>query len=388
MLQELINHNPQLQKLKDEGFNLRLDNGFLVADNIPYLDESGNIKYGIFIDALVMNGLQILKPRDHTLYFNGLKPHDNSQKPISSIIHPSSRTKKHTSSLESNFYFSSKPDCGRYKDYYEKFTTYFKIVSGGIISMYPNIISVGSVKLESDNSHFKYLDTNTTRADIQVITDKLKNYKVAIVGCGGTGSYILDFLSKTPLGEVHIFDNDEFLQHNAFRAPGAFEIEVMEQRLSKVEVFKENYSKIKNNIYSHCTKVDEKNLPLFNEFDFVFLALDSGKEEIIAYLEKNRIPFVDTGIGLFVNEDSLGGNVKAVFYDGERGSHLKNYINYTNKEDELYETNIQIAELNSMAAAMAVYKWKASLGFYSELKQSNVLTFSISTGNLYAEDKN
>jgi len=31
----------------------------------------------------------------------------------------------------------------------------------------------------------------------------------------------LDFIAKTPVREIRIIDGDEFLQHNAFRAPGA-----------------------------------------------------------------------------------------------------------------------------------------------------------------------
>ncbi|WP_318271316.1 ThiF family adenylyltransferase [Sphingobacterium cellulitidis] len=46
---------------------------------------------------------------------------------------------------------------------------------------------------------------------------KLERQKIAIIGLGGTGAYILDMVAKTPVKEIHLFDGDSFDQHNAFR---------------------------------------------------------------------------------------------------------------------------------------------------------------------------
>jgi len=43
---------------------------------------------------------------------------------------------------------------------------------------------------------------------------------VAVIGLGGTGAYVLDFLIKTPVREIRAFDPDVFHVHNAFRSPG------------------------------------------------------------------------------------------------------------------------------------------------------------------------
>ena len=50
---------------------------------------------------------------------------------------------------------------------------------------------------------------------------RLAGDRIGIVGLGGTGSYILDYVSKTRVVEIHLFDGDGYQQHNAFRAPGA-----------------------------------------------------------------------------------------------------------------------------------------------------------------------
>ena len=43
---------------------------------------------------------------------------------------------------------------------------------------------------------------------------------MAVIGLGGTGSYLIDFLVKTPVKEIRAFDPDRFFVHNAFRSPG------------------------------------------------------------------------------------------------------------------------------------------------------------------------
>ena len=57
------------------------------------------------------------------------------------------------------------------------------------------------------------------RAGISDLNAMLRGQKIAIVGLGGTGSYILDLIAKTEVSEIHLIDADEFVNHNAFRAP-------------------------------------------------------------------------------------------------------------------------------------------------------------------------
>ena len=90
---------------------------------------------------------------------------------------------------------------------------------------------------EDENSIFVYADTNASRATITDITDKLRNQKIGIVGLGGTGSYVLDQVAKTPVSEIHLYDEDIFCQHNAFRAPGAPSKELLEESRKKTDYF-------------------------------------------------------------------------------------------------------------------------------------------------------
>src|SRR5258708_40318449 len=73
------------------------------------------------------------------------------------------------------------------------------------------------------DSVFKFHDTLTSRAEITDLSTKFANDVVAIIGVGGTGAYVLDFLVKTPVREIRAFDLDVFHVHNAFRSPGRLE---------------------------------------------------------------------------------------------------------------------------------------------------------------------
>jgi tRNA A37 threonylcarbamoyladenosine dehydratase len=52
------------------------------------------------------------------------------------------------------------------------------------------------------------------------VSSLLRGKKVAIIGLGGTGSYILDFIARTHLERITLFDDDKVHVHTIFRVPG------------------------------------------------------------------------------------------------------------------------------------------------------------------------
>ena len=107
----------------------------------------------------------------------------------------------------------------------------------------------------------------------------------------------------------------------------------------------------------------------FDGVDFVVMCLDDplAKGPIIRHLQDKGIPFVDTGMDI-QRKDALFGVVRTTFCsaDAEGQRTAQKYINMIGlaHADE-YDANIQIAELNSLNAAMAVIRWKRHYGFYS-----------------------
>jgi hypothetical protein len=241
----------------------------------------------------------------------------------------------------------------------------------------------------SNETVFNYYDTNTSRANIIRISQKINGLKIGIIGLGGTGSYILDLVCKTPVSEIHLFDGDTFLQHNAFRAPGAPSIEELEEQKQKTKYFYNIYKNMHKVIICHNEYIDKSNVQEVLLNDFVFISIDDGviKKLIIDRLIESDIPFIDVGIGIEVVNDSLIGDIRVTTGTQEKNDHLSQRISFSNSLDDDYSTNIQIAELNALNAALAVIKWKKLYGFYQDNYQEHDTTYSINMGELINEDQ-
>lgn len=241
-----------------------------------------------------------------------------------------------------------------------------------------------------ETSIFKYTDTNSSRANIEYLNRKFAEQRVAIIGMGGTGSYILDLVSKTPVKEIHIYDGDNFELHNAFRAPGAIDgIRLDDPNpLKKVDYYFEIYSLMHGGIIRHCSYVTSENLSDFAEFDFVFVSVDNNKTRsmIISGLLDLGVSVIDTGLGVNNLGDKLVGTVRVTVSTSAKNDHLSVRIGSHELDQNEYATNIQIADLNCINAALAVIKWKKLCGFYQDLKEEHNLLYFINTNKLMNED--
>jgi hypothetical protein len=200
----------------------------------------------------------------------------------------------------------------------------------------------------------------------------------------------LDLVAKSPVQEIHLFDGDDFIQHNTFRSPGAISNEKLEAGgLKKVPYFEEVYSKMHKGIKPHPYRISEENISELAEMSYVFICVDknSARKMILDYLITNRVPFVDTGIGINLVDDKLTGQIRitsnAPFNDVVQSVRVS-----SEDEDEKneYASNIQIAELNALNATLAVIKWKKMSGFYHDLIEETEATYVINTSQLISND--
>ena len=245
------------------------------------------------------------------------------------------------------------------------------------------------IKFEDHESVFNYLDTNSSKAKISAISSKLEGQKVAIIGLGGTGSYVLDLIAKTPVQEIYLFDGDVLLNHNAFRSPGAPSTDKLREVCKKTDYFQEIYSKMRRNIHSHNYYITSSNIDKLSGMDFVFLCLDKGelKKLIIEHLIAKNISFIDVGMGVLIVDDFLLGHIRVTTSTANKQDHLKDRIPFSEAgAANDYSTNIQIADLNALNATLAVMKWKKLFGFYQDLNKEFNTTYSINDGKLFNED--
>src|SRR5260370_5128057 len=91
------------------------------------------------------------------------------------------------------------------------------------------------VETAKSESPFKFRDKLTSRAEIGDLSAKFKDDVIAIIGLGGTGSFLLDFMVKTPVREIRGFDKDKYFVHNAFRSPG--KLDQAEIGKTKAEIY-------------------------------------------------------------------------------------------------------------------------------------------------------
>jgi hypothetical protein len=277
------------------------------------------------------------------------------------------------------------------EDYYRKISHYVDKVLGPYaraIAPSATYRNAPARERSEDESVFRYHDSASSRSGLSAITARLKLGKVAIVGLGGTGSYILDLIAKTPINEIYLFDDDVLYAHNAFRAPGAASLNEVKESPRKVDHFFAKYDVMRRNIIPRPVRIDADNVHELRGMDFVFLSLDAGpaKRTIIEQLQEWEIPFVDCGMGVQRQENALRGKLRVTA--GTRGlyDHLSHRISYADVNANEYDWNIQTADLNMMNAAMAVLKWKKLVGYYVDTKGERNSTYVVATNQLLSGD--
>ena len=389
MSRRLISLSPDLKRLDGEGYEIEIRDGFLLLHSVPYVDEQARVRRGTLASSLTLAGDIAERPQDHTVHFTGGAPHDETGTPIDIIA---SGGQNLLEGLVSQHRFSHKPPAG-YRDYYEKMTTYVSILTGPAqaIDSAATAITHGVVAADED-SVFEYIETASSRAGVSVATARLRGHKVAIVGLGGTGAYILDLVAKTPVAELHLYDGDVLLQHNAFRSPGAASVADLKAKPNKVDYYKNRYSPMRRQVVAHAIYVDGSNVDELCEMDFVFIAVDDGaaRRIIVDTLQAAGVRFADVGIGIYSADDMLGGQVRVTTSTPRKRDHVREHdrIPFAAADDPAneYRSNVQIADLNMLNAALAVIKWKKLCGFYVDLDDEHHSVYEIDGNFIHNED--
>ncbi|MEV4320624.1 ThiF family adenylyltransferase [Microbispora rosea] len=390
MSQRLISLDPALKRLRDEGYDVSIAGGYLVVGHVPYVTDQRQVAYGSLACPVSVSGDVVLPPSDHTMRFVGEQPCTSDGARYEKIINQMVNETV-APGVVATYSFSCKPSTGQYVDYYEKMTTYVAILGTEAHALDATATARAFLPVANDGTEgsvFHYIDTASSRAGINAANEKLRGQRVAIVGLGGTGSHILDLVAKTWVEQIHLYDDDLLQQHNAFRMPGALSEQDLKTAGSKVAFLSATYSKLRPGIVPHECRVDEHNVQELTEMDFVFLALTDGaaKKIIIDALEQHEVPFIDCGMGLYRVDDALAGQVRITTSTPGHREEARRRISFTDGEVDEYSQNIQIAELNSLNANLAVLKWKKLNGFYLDLDREHNTVFVLDGNTMINED--
>lgn len=363
-----MNHSPHIEKLSKEYDVEIVHEKWLIIKRVPYLNKDLEIRYGIIVSDIEMTGNDVsVNLSNHPIYFVGEQPYriDGAK-----LNHNNDNKIELFSGFMVDFYFSYRLD-RPYTDYYEKISHYVHIFSKHAMKKDPSVtFDVGSLVVVPSNLPFQYSDGNAVSAEGNILLEKFLEMKIGIIGLGGTGSYILDYLSKTPVKEIHLFDGDYLHNKNAFRSPGATSIDDLKNIQRKTDYFEKEYKRIHQNIISHPQYIKAENLNMLDSLSFVFISIDKSevKELIIKHLESKNLSFIDIGMGLQIVDGAVLGSIRTTLSTEEKREHIyeKQRIKFGENPNNEYSKLLQIAELNALNAAFAVVKWKKIIGFYHD----------------------
>ena len=155
--------------------------------------------------------------------------------------------------------------------------------------------------------------------------------------------------------------------HNAFRTPGAISIDCLRELPTKVEYLRSIYSNMHRAIVAHPVELNSTNVHLLDGVTFAFICIDNGaaKKVIIEKLDQLGASFIDCGMGVNLVDGKLTGIVRTTTSAPDQREHGR--ISFAGGgADDVYSSNIQIAELNAMNAVAAIVKWKKHRGIYHD----------------------
>lgn len=370
-----------IEQLRLDGYNVEVIEGALLVHDVPAVDSTRAVRRITLAEPLQYAGDLLQPPNDHTLLFCGDHPCDADGNPLTRMVAgPDNAVLR--PDIVAHYRLSSKPASGQYQDLYDKVTHYVELIERWAQSIEPGITARTYGKADDQTRHvspFRYADSATPRAGIVDLGSRLWNQRVAVVGVGGTGSFLLDLLIKTPVAEIHVYDGDVLLSHNAFRAPGVVDIDTLRARPSKAGHWATTAAAMRTGVVAHDRYLTADDVPELVPFDFVFLAVDDGpaRGELVAGLEAHGVSFIDVGIG--VDRAGPAGQLLAAVRVSVSTPQARAHIPVGTGQDE-YGSNIQIAELNALNAALAVIAWKRLNGFY--------LDAALGTTSIYTSDDN
>lgn len=195
--------------------------------------------------------------------------------------------------------------------------------------------------------------------------------RVAVVGLGGIGAWIADFVVKADPQEVHGWDYDCIEPKNILRMPGGLDPSIWIGR-SKADWFQETYSLIHTNVYGHNVKVLPKNLQeVINNTTFAFVAVDDADDRMTVCdtLAKAGIPFVVAGLSTARKDKRVRISMRIVtaHFGASSWREAIPQVGQAGQDDY---GSLELPDVYSMAAGWAIQSWRKMRGqFWQEIRE-------------------
>lgn len=392
----LASRNPYVRHLHESGYDVDFLASHFVLYGLPYLDKDGGLQHGDLFTPVNLGADHVIAPGGtHQVWWRGGRPHGPGGVELG--IGAADAAITVVEGLTSNLAFSLKLlDANHQKREYvsfdEKIQTYLDVIVKPAKAAHPDATPLRGIerRAQEQNSPLKWPDAMSARYGINDVADRLRGRRVAIVGLGGTGACILDFIVRTHLESIVLFDDDVVHVHTLFRIPGFIGREAIER--PKVEVLAQHYAGWHAAIKPVAERITAENIEQLRGLDFVFVAVDDGPSRgfIVEWLSAVGIPFVDCGMGL---ERSFGGALNGMVritgadravYERTAGTP---FLPTENAKENEYRKQAQIIELNALNAALAVVRFKQELGLYERAEEAAAYVFETASFEVSAEGR-
>ena len=406
MSSTLISRSADLSALATAEYSLEVRGAYLIVKHIPYVIRDGEIQFAEIVTNLDIIGAAgdeiTTQPTDHRVWWTGGTPHTADGESMEKYLSCGNweQGRDIGEGIKVYMWWSRKPKEGGqargYKDYQEKIETYVEEVGSQAEAINPGILEAarkGGESIVTSSMRFAYTDTSGYRNGTKGIENRIEEEIVAVIGVGGTGSYLVDVLAKTNIKELHLFDDDVMKLHNAFRVSGAARVGELNGKKLKIDWHEERYKEVrKEGLYVHDIKIDSENIEELRNCTTAFIVVDdlAVRRKIQRACTAMDILHVSVGIGLEIegeNNDQIGGMVKVEtnFMPDDGMNEIEgNPDGDQEPMGDVYSSNIQTAELNMLGAALAIAEWKAIRGIYrNERDEGNDTTiYSVTTGEI------
>ena len=383
---ELANRNPFVKDLEEQGYLLDFVGGYFLIYGLPYLNGQGELAYGDWATPVDLSAEGVLgPPSNHQAWFRGGLPHDQNGRQLR--LGGREHKVRVAEGFETDNSFSYKllnptGQMRSYNSFEEKVRTYLDTITGPALTKFPDVTPLRAIEVKAaeQGTPLRFPDTLSSRYHMNDVSRLLEGKRVAVVGLGGTGSYILDFIARTHLAEIAVFDDDKVHVHTIFRFPGFIPHAI---GLQKVDALGRQYGHWHANITLVAERVTETNIERLRGFDFVFLAIDHGPSRIFIadWLSANGIPFVDCGMGLNRVPVGLNGVVRVTGVDRAAYEETARTVFLPGDDPNggEYRKQGQIAELNARNATLAVIRFKQHFAIYDRLDEASSFIFETSS---------
>lgn len=394
---ELASRNPLIQDLHELGYDADFVGGYFVLYGLPYLDQAGALQYGDLFSPVNLGAEYVIEPHsNHQVWWRGGRPHAQGGAALG--INPTAAAVQIIPDVVTDLAFSLKlldnnHQKRNYVSFREKIETYLDVIVQPAMAAYPSATPLRGIERRAAEQGLplRFPDTSSANYGINDVADCLRGKKVAIVGLGGTGSCILDFIARTHLETITLFDDDKIHVHSLFRIPGFLGRSLIGK--SKVEALAKHYDNWHAGITPVPERVTADNIECLRGLDFVFVSVDDGPSRrfLIDWLSNAGIPYVDCGMGLNRSfGGALNGVVRITGVDRSAFDRTVDtpYLPTVNPKDAEYRKQAQIIELNALNAALAVVRFKQHFGFYERINEAAWYIFETASFEAVAERRN